>query len=228
MKTTELRAARIVGFFSIPSISLAECNPTAYANAMRDIPSNAGVCAHCGMSIIHHVIIETTNGNRAFVGTTCAEKVGCDPIQVRYRRTDADIQAYKEKKEQQRIEREHRVQDNLNKVEMYRIERLEKDAEIAHQIVETIGKELLDFVISKGENYWGASYVAECLINGDLNNPSGYRINSIDVERFADGTGKLFGRRNSKNYNEVYNRIHDAFNDEILEDIAVISAWFKG
>ena len=74
-----LQTARIIGFFSIPSPSLAEHNPQAYAEAMREIPANAGTCSHCGTGIVHHVVIVDETGKTRFIGTTCAEKVGCDP-----------------------------------------------------------------------------------------------------------------------------------------------------
>lgn len=70
-----LKAARVTGFFSLPSPSLGEHNPSAYAAAMADAPAGAGSCAHCGMGIRHHVVVEC-EGVTAFIGTTCAERIG--------------------------------------------------------------------------------------------------------------------------------------------------------
>jgi hypothetical protein len=38
----DLTNARVIGFFSLPSPSLAERNPSAYNAAMHDIPAGAG------------------------------------------------------------------------------------------------------------------------------------------------------------------------------------------
>lgn len=76
----DLRDARVIGFFSLPSPSLAEANPSAYNAAMAGVPSGAGSCSHCGTGILHHVVIRHADGSRAFIGTSCAEKVGCERV----------------------------------------------------------------------------------------------------------------------------------------------------
>lgn len=75
----ELRNAKVVGYFSLPSISLAEANPTAYNLAMANAPVGAGTCQHCGTGIIHHVLISTADG-LSVIGTTCAEKIGSEMV----------------------------------------------------------------------------------------------------------------------------------------------------
>jgi hypothetical protein len=70
-----LENAKVVGFFSLPSASLAEANPDAYNNAMASAPAGAGTCAHCGTGILHHVVIEIDSA-RYFIGNDCAERVG--------------------------------------------------------------------------------------------------------------------------------------------------------
>jgi hypothetical protein len=71
----DLANAVVVGFFSLPSPSLAEQNPGAYNAAMRDIPAGAGSCRHCGTGILHHVIIRIGT-DRFFIGRDCANRVG--------------------------------------------------------------------------------------------------------------------------------------------------------
>lgn len=71
-----LEIATVTGFFSLPSPSLAEHNPDAYNNAMRNAPEGAGTCAHCGTGILHHVVIRTVDGKTAFIGSQCAQKIG--------------------------------------------------------------------------------------------------------------------------------------------------------
>jgi hypothetical protein len=70
-----LTNATVIGFFSLPSPSLAERNPAAYSTAMAEAPKGAGTCAHCGTGILHHVIVSVA-GEIAFIGCMCAEKVG--------------------------------------------------------------------------------------------------------------------------------------------------------
>lgn len=90
-----LQKATVVGYFSLPSLSLAEHNPTAYNNAMSDAPEGAGSCGHCGTGILHHTVIRLEDGSRAFIGTSCAEKVGTARIKscIRQKMTEEQMLA---------------------------------------------------------------------------------------------------------------------------------------
>jgi uncharacterized protein (DUF3820 family) len=99
MKNT-LANAQVIGFFSMPSPTLAEYNPSAYYNAMADMPRNAGTCSHCGTGIMHHVIIRDESGKTRFIGTQCAEKVGIDPEALRLRKSREQINAEKAAREE--------------------------------------------------------------------------------------------------------------------------------
>ena len=107
----KLQNLQIIGFFSLPSPSLQEANPEAYASAMRDIPwdMGAGQCAHCGMAIMHHVVVrDSSDGKKKFIGTSCAERIGLDSEQIRYRRTPEE-QAEREAKRKARIEADNAI-----------------------------------------------------------------------------------------------------------------------
>lgn len=71
---------RFVGIVSIPSSSVAEANPDAYNNALRDLPNDliggCGTCSCCGQSIMHVCIIRNAAGERYGVGTDCVLKTG--------------------------------------------------------------------------------------------------------------------------------------------------------
>jgi uncharacterized protein (DUF3820 family) len=95
-----LANAQVIGFFSMPSPTLAEHNPTAYYMAMADMPSGAGSCSHCGTGIMHHVIIRDETGKTRFIGTQCAEKVGIDPEALRLRKSREQINAEKAAREE--------------------------------------------------------------------------------------------------------------------------------
>ncbi len=88
-----LERATIVGFFSIPSPTLAEHNPSAYAAAMAGLPEGSGSCSHCGMGIRHHVVIRDEDGGERFIGCMCAEKVGVPKAReaIRYRMTTEQL-----------------------------------------------------------------------------------------------------------------------------------------
>jgi len=89
-----LKNTKIVGFFSLPSQSLAEHNPSAYNNAMAAAPAGAGACSECGTGILHHVVITDLDGsNRRFIGSDCALKVGLSRHQIVNRLTDEQIEA---------------------------------------------------------------------------------------------------------------------------------------
>jgi hypothetical protein len=102
MKTLE--RATIVGFFSIPSPALAEHNPAAYTAAIAGLPDGAGSCSHCGLGILHHVVIRDEDGKQRFIGTTCAEKVGVPKVReaVRYRMTSEQLAARDAERESKR------------------------------------------------------------------------------------------------------------------------------
>lgn len=74
-----LSTSTVIGFFSLPSASLAEHNPAAYNAAMAGAPAGAGTCANCGTGIRHHVIVRTEDGATRFIGTDCAVRVGGEP-----------------------------------------------------------------------------------------------------------------------------------------------------
>jgi hypothetical protein len=102
MKTLE--HATIVGFFSIPSPALAEHNPAAYTAALAGLPAGAGSCSHCGMGILHHVVIRDEDGSQRFIGSMCAEKVGVPKAReaIRYRMTSEQLAAREAEREAKR------------------------------------------------------------------------------------------------------------------------------
>lgn len=109
-----LKSAKIAGFFSLPSQSIAEHNPSAYAMAMREAPPNSGSCSHCGTGIRHHVVIEDETGNRRFIGLDCAQKIGAgsDPRQIAYRMTDEQFNEWQSRRQAIQDERAARIAEN--------------------------------------------------------------------------------------------------------------------
>jgi hypothetical protein len=71
---------RWVGFYSFPSKGLAEANPDAYQNALREMPrdlvNGCGTCAHCGTPITNVCIVRDGQGRHYGIGNVCIEKTG--------------------------------------------------------------------------------------------------------------------------------------------------------
>lgn len=96
-----LKEATVTGFFSLPSASLAEHNPSAYNMAMAAAPAGAGTCAHCGTGICHHVVINV-DGQESFIGTDCALRIGGGAARaVQSRMTTAQLEAKRQYHEAQ-------------------------------------------------------------------------------------------------------------------------------
>lgn len=141
---TSIRTAAITGFFSLPSPSLAEHNPSAYNNMMASAPAGAGTCSQCGMGILHHVVIRDEAGETRFIGTDCALKVGCKPDQIRERLTD-----------EQRVARDARREAAIS--EWQRNEQARKEAESIRLAArrEKVG-DLVDMLRGIGGDFYGS------------------------------------------------------------------------
>lgn len=67
------------GMRTLPSLSLAEHNPSAYANALQDCAGiHAGTCHICGMPIQNNYIIQDADGKIFSVGCECVLKLNED------------------------------------------------------------------------------------------------------------------------------------------------------
>jgi len=68
----------VVGYYSIPSASLGEHNPTAYNNALAAMPPEfgCGICAFCGAALVHNCLIKSADGKTFSVGSDCVLKTG--------------------------------------------------------------------------------------------------------------------------------------------------------
>ena len=126
-----LTTARVIGFFSLPSPTgeLAEAQPEAFRLAWQQAGPGAGSCAACGMSILHHVIVQIADGSKHFIGTDCAERVGDETVRrcVRAKKTAEQIAA-------EDAEREQRIAE-FRVAEAARVARVEARAESLKDIL---------------------------------------------------------------------------------------------
>lgn len=175
MNREDLAAAKVVGFFSMPHVSLGERNPDAYNNALASLPAGAGSCDYCGTGILHHVVIQLASGQRKFIGMDCAEKVGNDKIRacVRNKQTAEQKAAADAKRDEQCAK--------------WRAEQAEIEAR--HSARKEQFKDVLAALLAQQTSFHHS--LAEQLINGDLS------------DRQAEYAAKaMFGRRNKRNADE--------------------------
>ena len=167
-----IRAARIIGFFSMPSPSMSEHNPEAYMRLISALPEGAGVCSQCGMGIMHHVTIIDENGVRRHVGQDCAAKVGADATQIKNRLTD-----------EQRAEREAKRAAWNAEAKRLEAEREAIRAERAERFADIIA-----ILNAKGSDFHAS--LASQLLDGPL---------SWKQAAYAVKATSETGRRNKKN-----------------------------
>lgn len=172
----DLRNASVIGYFSLPGRWLAEHNPAAYAEAMRDVPAGAGTCAHCGMALVNHVIVLDAEGVQRFIGQKCAERVGIDPETVRLRLTTEQLAARNAKR-----------QAWLDRQAAWEAER-EEARRVRRAIQRERVGDLLDLLCATGDDFH-ASLAAQ-LADGALTDRQAYYV--------AKATSAT-GRRNKKN-----------------------------
>lgn len=179
-----IRNAEIVGFFSLPPVSLAEHNPAAYESALRDAPAGAGVCSHCGVGIRHHVVIRDAEGVQRFIGTDCAGRVGVEADAIRLRLTSAELAERNAK----RAADAAAVQEQLRVAREQRQERLAARAEKVSHVVAILRRFGSDFHDS----------LADQLLEGPLSDRQAYFVCKATSE-----TGRR-NKRNAKAWDDIY------------------------
>ena len=176
-----LTNASVVGFFSLPSASLAEHNTEAYNIAMAEAPAGAGTCARCGMGIRHHVIV-LVEGVRRFIGTECALKVGGSVAEAARRLLTSDELAAKYAREAAQIDLQAR---NWAKAAKRRAAR----AEAFKDILMALAAQQTDF----------HSSLSSQLLSG-----------ALSERQAAFACKAMFGRENKRNsqaWNAVFDRV---------------------
>jgi hypothetical protein len=200
-----LRKASVIGFFSLPSPSMAEYNPVGYSLAMQSAPEGAGSCAQCGMGIIHHVVIRTEDGKTAFIGSDCAIKIGGEVAKQTRSRLTADQIAERNAKRDAQIKAD-RAEEETNKLNT--ISRWES---VKQLVVNLIGSDLeqawfQDFLNGKAANHGNFStdlYGSVVNTNQFHHAMAAALIQDRLTERMAYCTAKLIlGRRVKKNAEE--------------------------
>lgn len=185
-RTNSLNGAQVVGFFSLPSASLAEHNPDAYNNAMADAPQGAGTCWNCGMGIRHHVVVKTEDGQTHFIGSDCAQRIGDESVRACVANRLTSTQLY-----------ERKAKHDASRAEFYAFEA--RSAEMIAQRTERFSDVLAALKLQ------GTSFhlsLAEQLVRGSLSyKQSNYVLKAV------------FGRENKRN-SEAYCKLADDLREE--------------
>lgn len=175
-----LKNARVIGFFSLPSPDLAEHNPAAYNAAMAGAPAGAGTCAHCGTGIRNHVIV-SCDGETAFIGSTCAEKIGGEVYRCSHERLTSEQVAARDAK---RDAENAALRASINRAEAFKAERAIQMADIIRPLT------------AQGTEFHAS--LAQQLVSGPL---------SFRQATFAVKT--VIGRQTKKNadaWNQLFDR----------------------
>ncbi len=123
---------KIIGTWSMPSKALAEKNPTAWNNALREGPKNAGCCQFCFTGIIHHFIIKSADEKIFHVGSSCVNKTFDKKLIGEVKRIKNEI-AREKRAEKKAVERKARSEANAVKgLELLNEAGLSKALEIAN------------------------------------------------------------------------------------------------
>ena len=202
---------KVVGVATIPSLSLAEANPEAYNNALRELPRGyrLGTCHVCGRGISVNYLIHDADGARLAVGSDCVTKTG-DTIliaQVKRIKSEADRlkrdlaraarqQAYmdaKAKREEEALQEQRGRNNGLTDAEVARAQAARR-AEILIPV---------SVYLHDGNGGFRDSVAADMQI-GRV--PTG-RGRAITLDILA----KMAGRGGSKAYNSEYDRIDALF-----------------
>ena len=207
---------RALGMVSLPSPSLAEQNPAAYMNAMREagrcgVP--LGSCDVCGQGIIHNVIVEDADKRKFVVGCDCAGKIGDTRLEKQAKVLDRERQRKlrEEKREAARVARldaQRERNGGLTDSEVYH-KRLAAEREAERARIQPIIEMLSPVadLIADGKGGFCDS-IAATLRSGQTPYGKGHHLT-------CDIIAKQVGRRGSKDYDAEYERI-----ETILEQAA--------
>lgn len=160
---------KCVGVFSMPSRQLAEVNPDAYSNAMKEMPTGyeIGTCRICGISLVNNYLIVASCGVAFSVGCDCVERVGdqglIDEVKARKRaaqrqqRFEAQEALRNAALEEQRKRNNGKTDWEMNEIAQNELREKERQnlisrgeliSEIVKPIMDALGSELSSFKLA--------------------------------------------------------------------------------
>lgn len=216
----------VVGMYSLPSKTLAEQNPTAYMNALRDMPQGVGcgMCAYCGHDLINNFIIQSSDNKKFVVGSECVNKAG-DKGMVSEMKLIKNKIAREKRFEKQRAEIAVRVAEANSRREA--AEAIQRKNNNGYTDEEIIGLKLRRKIkilaplaqrLADGKGGFRDS-IAEDLKRGEL--PRG---RGMDI--MMDILAKRGGRQQSKGYIAEWDQVNEIIHESIkpIENISDLLA----
>lgn len=216
---------KLVGFYAIPSKSLAEHNPTAYNNMLAAMPKGVGcgTCVYCGTALINNFIIESSDGKKSAVGCDCVAKTGdqglTDTIKLKKLELAREKRALarqakwqaQEDKRQAELEEERTRNGGLTDSQVYqqKVDALEAEFGLAAKTISENLGELLNALDPKKDSSSFVRDMISLIERGQLNDLSRNMWNIV-ADIAAKQTG---GRANSKAYNTDRARYDDMINN---------------
>lgn len=203
---------RLVGFFSMPSMSLAETNPSGYQNAMYAAHMEAkshginsiGSCDVCGTGIHNHYVIRDAAGKKFVVGCDCVEKTNDTKLITAVKNEER----LRSKAKRDAARQQKRDEERANRIALEEKERSENGgftlAEIAAKNREK--DRLAEMEKHRTENAWllevlrGQSGDFVHSMIQELQQRSIQSLSPRCVSILKDIYGKSFGRGGSKAY----------------------------
>lgn len=202
---------KCIGLYSIPSPTLAEANPDAYNNALRDMPQGfrCGTCSYCGQPIMNNYLIKSSDGKTFSVGCECVMKTYDNGMinKVKAIKSKLAREAREKKRMEQRKaeEAEQRKRNGGLTDWEIQVKKNEEKRMEAIRIKETRIRLLSDLVERMRDGKGGfRDSVAAGMRDGDI--PFG-RGRDIACDILA----KQCGRQNSKEYELEYDRVENIF-----------------
>lgn len=198
---------KVMGVYELPSISLAEHNPSAYNNQLAMMPKGyrCGSCMVCGTGLKVNYLMNDSLGNKFSVGCDCVGKSGNSSLitKVKALKLQRAKEIRAEKRDIARLERLQQQRDINGGLTDYEVsekkrarrleeERIERESRI--EILEPIADLMRDGKLGFRDS------IADDLDQGVIPYGRGLDI-TIDV------LAKIAGRRNSKAYDAEYDRV---------------------
>lgn len=210
---------RIVGFYKLPSASLAGTNPFAYEAILASRPKGVmvGSCAMCGTGLTNNFIIKSADGKKHAVGCDCVEKINDVRLtnDIKELKRKARLEAKLIKNEENRVAYQATLQEQRDRNNgLTDFELLQEEIRVAESLrVAPIVVMLAPLAneIEDGKRGFCDS-IAESMRNGLI--PSGRGLDiTIDI------LSKNAGRANSKAYLTRYQVLENLFFDARMLEI---------
>ena len=218
---------KLMGIAELPSKGLLEANPTAYHNAMKDLPRGyrLGSCALCNTGISVNYLVDSSCGRKHAIGCECIQKIGSTKLtsDAHEMKLARDRSRRYSKREAEREERNAKILAQLDaeraanngETNKERDERLK--IELRDAALNPILSEIyttLELLEASGSDF--ALSISRSLRSGVCPSTSGIAIASEIATKQATGT-----RKGTKMYKDTYPMIRACLDEACIKIAAI-------